>query len=277
MKSVECFPDPHFFSNIYISCEERQNMKFNVNTRKTFFMLDDFYRSLPPSMIWRYVIQCCTLSHSLPALSFSFPHSSPIPETAVELGLWPVPKFLMVLELEKGQDAVLKSGVRDTAPCSKGLVRTDFPVEGSCCGPYLILWSLLSGKCLSSKRNISLQICCEVSRRMTNRSTPEEFVVGLFTNQRNGKFMGVSPRLISLVLFSCLCAHVKLDLADVKQCYPRQCLGLVWKMEHARDCSPKAVRIWSLSLEKKHSTEQHSQNQTESQNGRGWKGPLRVI
>lgn len=116
-----------------------------------------------------------------PSPVFPFPLSSPILEAVVKPGLRPVPKFPMVLELEKDQDIVLKSGMRHTTPCSKKAVRTDSPPEGSCCGPYLISWPLLPDKCLSSRRiNVSVQICCEVSRNMSSRSTPEEFFVGCF-------------------------------------------------------------------------------------------------
>lgn len=56
--------------------EQIKIMKFNLNTRKTFFRLDDLRRSLPLSAVLGFVIQCCTLSHSLPVLSFPS-HSRP--------------------------------------------------------------------------------------------------------------------------------------------------------------------------------------------------------
>lgn len=105
--------------------EQIKIMKFNLNTRKTFFRLDDLRRSLPPSAVLGFVIQCCTLSHSLPVLSFPSHSRPPILEAVVKPGLRPVPKFPMVLELEKDQDIVLKSGMRHTTPCSKKAVRTD--------------------------------------------------------------------------------------------------------------------------------------------------------
>lgn len=161
------------------------------HTKTPFFRLDGLRRYLPPLTILGFVILCCSLSHSpSPVFPFLplFPHTRGLICDLSQNFSWSWKKAKMLWWSQGWQTRLLDlrkwweqpSQLKDLAVAT--------------------IWSH-DLYCLSSRSNVSVQICCELSRRMSIRNTPEEFLVGFFTNQRK-RVNSWAPSLGSYHLWS---------------------------------------------------------------------------